>query len=245
MPVPIPPNESARLRALQRYQILDSGVEESFEDLVRLAAMIAGTPSSSITFIDDERQWLKAKVGLTIDATSRDVAFCAHTILGDQVLMVPDTALDPRFADNPFVVADGGIRFYAGAPLLTADGHALGAVCALDRWPRSLSASQLHGLELLSRTVVRQLELRKTSYQLAEALASIRVLEGLVPMCASCHRIREDERYWKQVDAWLSARADVMVSHTLCPDCVGKLYPEFADEVTPPPPPRSTRPPDR
>ncbi len=237
MRAPTPPNESARLRALQRYQVLDTDTESTFDDLVHLAAVIAGTPSSAITFIDAERQWLKAKIGLDLDQTSRDVSFCAHTILGQGALMVPDATLDPRFADNPLVTEEGGIRFYAGAPLLTADGFALGAVCAIDRLPRTLSTTQLQGLEVLSRVVMRQLELRKTGLQLAEALASVRLLEGLIPMCASCHRVREDERYWQQVDSWLSARTDAVVSHALCPDCLTTLYPEFAQELNAPPAP--------
>jgi formate hydrogenlyase transcriptional activator len=161
--VPFPADEQARLDALRSYEILDTPAESGFDDLARLAAEICGAPMALVTFIDTERQWFKAAVGLNIEATPRDVSFCAHTILGPDLLTVPDATTDPRFANNPFVVGDPHVRFYAGAPLIASGGQALGALCVIDRVPRQLTVSQQSALAALSRQVVAQLELRKSA----------------------------------------------------------------------------------
>jgi GAF domain-containing protein len=215
--------------ALRAFDILDSGAEQSYDDLTSLAAHICQTPVALITFIDEHRQWFKSRIGFDLPETSRDEAFCAHTILDTTPLVVNDASVDRRFAANPFVTAPGGVRFYAGAPLVTSDGFGMGSICVIDDRPRDLSAAQISALEALSRQVVRLMDFRKASTQLAEALREVRTLEGLIPMCASCHRVREDNSYWRNVDAWMSAHTDVMVSHAICPDCMHKLYPEFTD----------------
>ena len=225
---PIPANESARMAALRAFDILDSGAEQSYDDLTRIAAHICQTPKALITLIADDRQWFKSRFGMALTETTRDEAFCAHTILDTHPMIVPDATLDPRFAANPHVTAPDGIRFYAGAPLMTRDGFGMGSLCVIDERPRELSAAQIEALEALSRQVVRLMEFRRTSTELAGALRDIKTLEGLIPMCANCHRVREDDKYWRGVDAWMSAHTDVMVSHAICPDCMHKLYPEFA-----------------
>jgi hypothetical protein len=166
-----------------------------------------------------------------VDQTPRSVAFCAHTILDTAPLVVADARADARFSDNPLVLGAPGIRFYAGAPLVTPDGHALGSICALDQSPRSMSPAQVAVLEALARHVVRLLEHRRVGAALQQALADIRTLEGLIPMCASCHRVREDDDFWRGVDSYLTTHTDATVSHALCPDCVRRLYPELADDV--------------
>ena len=159
----LPDDEQERLDALRIYEILDTPAESGFDDLARLAAILCGTPMALVTFIDADRQWFKATVGLSVEETPRDVSFCAHAILGSDVFVVPDAASDARFLDNPFVTGDAHVRFYAGAPLIASGGHALGAICVIDRVPRQLTPLQETALAALSRQVVAQLELRRST----------------------------------------------------------------------------------
>jgi PAS domain S-box-containing protein len=161
MQAPLPPDESARLQALRDYDILDTAAETEFDDIAELGAQICGTPIALITLVDENRQWFKSKVGLKEESTSRDVAFCAHALLSPEILQVPDALADGRFADGPLVTGEPGIRFYAGAPLITPEGHTLGTLCVIDRVPRRLTAKQAHTLQVLSRHVMTQLQLRR------------------------------------------------------------------------------------
>ncbi|MEM8640475.1 MAG: EAL domain-containing protein [Cyanobacteria bacterium P01_G01_bin.54] len=160
-PPPMPPNEPERLLALQRYAILDTPTEAGFDDLAALAAQVCGTPIALISLIDADRQWCKAQVGLDIAQTRRELSFCAHAVVSTAPLIVPDTRQDPRFAKNPLVIGEPQIRFYAGAPLVTADHHVVGTLCVLAREPRSLSSHQIKLLQALSHQVVNQLELKR------------------------------------------------------------------------------------
>lgn len=172
MSAPLPPHESARLASLRTYGVLDSPPEKSFDDLTLLAAHVCGTPIALVSLVDESRQWFKSRIGVSAAETARDVAFCAHTILQqDEVLVVQDATLDPRFKQSPLVTSDPQVRFYAGAPLVAPDGHALGALCVMDRAPRVLSAEQLAALRILSRHVVAELELRRQARALAEEAA--------------------------------------------------------------------------
>jgi signal transduction histidine kinase len=162
----IPADELARLEALRRYEILDTETEQAFDDLTALAAHICGTPISLISLVDSDRQWFKSKIGVDAHETHRDVSFCAHAILEEELFVIPDATADERFADNPVVALDPCIRFYAGKQLLTADGHALGALCVMDRVPRELTEEQRGALEALARQTVALLEQRRSQAML-------------------------------------------------------------------------------
>ncbi len=157
----MPPDETTRLAALGRFEILDSEPEPEFDDLARLAAQICGTPIALVTFVDRDRQWFKARVGVEATETPREHALCAHAILGRTPLVLPDLSADERFARNPMVTGPMKLRFYAGAPLVTPDGHAIGTVCVLDRVPRELSDDQVEALRALARQALSLLELRR------------------------------------------------------------------------------------
>lgn len=158
---PIPSNELARLAALRQYQILDTASEKVFDDFTFLASQICRTPIALISFVDGDRQWFKSKLGVDVDCTPRDVAFCAYTIMQQQPLVVPNALNDSRFADNPLVAQAPEIRFYAGAPLITPEGYAIGTLCVVDTVPRDLSLEQQEGLRALSNQVIAQLEMRR------------------------------------------------------------------------------------
>ena len=165
----LPNNEPDRLNALHDYQILDTPAQESFEELTRLAAYICGTPTALISLVAQERQWFKSKVGFDACQSPRNIAFCAHTILKPGLMIVEDACTDPRFADNPLVSGEPKIRFYAGAPLITPDGHAVGSICVIDYVPRQLSHEQQKALQTLAHQVVAQLQLHRHLIDLASA----------------------------------------------------------------------------
>ena len=218
MRAPIPANESARLAALRSAEVLDTGPEAAFDDLVQLAAYICGTPMSTITFIDRYRQWFKARLGLEDSETSRDISFCAHAILDHGPLIVRDATLDRRFASYSNVTGDPHIRFYAGVPLRDRDNVALGTLCVIDRQPRDLDAAPERAPAILAAQAARQLELRKVGMKLRQVLSEVKELSGLLPICAWCKKVRDDESYWSSVDAFLTRCLDARITHSICPE---------------------------
>jgi two-component system, cell cycle sensor histidine kinase and response regulator CckA len=164
---PTPASEKKRLEVLWDYGVLDTPPEAEFDELTALAAHICEAPVALISLVDEQRQWFKAKVGLEVPETPRDISFCAHAILQTGLFVVPDATKDPRFADSPLVTGEPFIRFYAGAPLITPDGHAVGTLCVTDRRPRELSLDQRQALRILARVVVMQLEARRRSRETA------------------------------------------------------------------------------
>ncbi len=234
-----PANEKQRLETLRGYEILDTEPEAAFDDLTLLASHVCKTPVALISLIDADRQWFKSKVGVSFSETSRDIAFCASAILQPDVFIVPDASQDERFAENPLVVSEPKIRFYAGATLMT-DGQALGTLCVFDRVPRELGPEQLEALRALSRQVQAQFELRRnlkrlqqsleardraeaekerTLRDLKAALANIRTLEGLLPICLSCKKIRDQKGNWQPFEYYVRAHSEARVTHKICPDC--------------------------
>ncbi len=170
---PTSDNERARLDDLLSYNLLDSPREEELDEIVALASEICNMPISLISLIDEKRQWIKARVGLDIDETPREYAFCAHAIHGADLMMVPDALQDERFQHNPLVTGEPGIRFYAGVPLTSNKGHNLGTLCVIDQNPRELSAAQERALRTLAKQVVARFELRKKNATLQSVLQTI------------------------------------------------------------------------
>jgi len=162
-------NEKQRLKVLWQYSVLDTVPEEIFDDLTELAARICEAPIALITLVDENRQWFKSKVGISIQETSRDISFCAHAIKQPELFIVPDATKDARFSHNPLVTSDPKVRFYAGAPLISPDGYALGTLCVIDKVPRELRPGQEQALRILARHVMSQLELRRRALELADA----------------------------------------------------------------------------
>lgn len=222
-PAPRPENEAARLAALRACEILDTPPDASLDDLTRLAARICETPIALISLIDESRQWFKARVGLDVPSTDRDIAFCSHAILEPDLMVVPDALHDERFSRNPLVTGEPHIRMYAGAPLVTREGHALGTLCVIGREPRALDDDQAEALRILAQQVVTQLEMRRVLRQAADALAEVRTLGGLLPICTHCKRIRNDAGYWERVESYLASRSDASFSHGLCPACYDRI----------------------
>lgn len=169
------PRERERIEALRKAEIMDTPLEPAFQDLVELAALICGTPIALISLVDQDRQWFKAKVGLEASETPADVSFCAHAILQEDMLVVPDATLDSRFKDNPFVTGDPRVVFYAGTPLRFG-GLPLGTLCVIDRVPRGLTSEQSAALRLLSDHAERLLALRLRA---REAAIAERALETI------------------------------------------------------------------
>jgi GAF domain-containing protein len=227
MRAPLPPDEAARLDALARYHLFDDGAKHDLDDITKLAGFICQSPIAVVTLVDRDRQRFKAKVGLDGDETHRDHAFCAHTILSSEVLVVEDATQDVRFRDNPLVTGNPNIRFYAGAPLVTSDNFKLGSLCVLDRVPRKITAAETSALEALSRLVMTELELRRSSRELAESLEHVKLLSGLLPICSYCKDIRDEEGRWNRLEEYVGDRTTAEFSHGLCPKCAAIHFPEI------------------
>lgn len=172
---PLPSNEQERLAALRKYDILDTEPEAAFEAMVHLASYICQTPIAAISLVDEQRQWFKAITGLDVEETSRNVAFCAHTILQDETMIVRDAKEDVRFCDNPLVTSSPDIRFYAGVPLVTALGQHLGTLCVIDRVPRVLTDEQLDAIKVLASNVMAHLDLRLSHKQIRQYIDDLQL----------------------------------------------------------------------
>jgi diguanylate cyclase (GGDEF)-like protein len=153
----IPPDEETRLKTLRSLNILDTSPEERFDRLTRMAKRMFGVPIALVSLVDENRQWFKSCIGLPVSETPRDISFCGHAILGDEIFIIPDATKDERFADNPLVLNEPHIRFYAGCPLRHLDGSKLGTLCIIDQKPRDLDKDELEALKDLASTAEREL----------------------------------------------------------------------------------------
>jgi len=184
--------ETARLKALREYAIMDTEPEETYDELTRLAAQICGVPIATISLIDENRQWFKANVGMDMAETPRDVSFCNQTIQQTELLVVPDATRDARFANNPYVLNNPNIRFYAGFPLLSREGYGMGSLCVVDIQPRILTEDQMKALEVLGRQATSQLELRRRLREHKQALQDLQTSEERFREFAS----NVDDLFW-------------------------------------------------
>jgi GAF domain-containing protein len=175
MIAPHPSDEDARLAVLREYDVLDTPPEQPLDDLTALAAYICRTPIALITLVDEKRQWFKSTFGVELRETSRDVSFCAHALTAATPLVVPDTTIDRRFADNPFVTGEPQVRFYAAAPLRSPEGHALGTICVIDTVARQLDDAQVGALVAFSRQVMTQFESRRNARRLTDREEQLRL----------------------------------------------------------------------
>ena len=223
---PLPDDETGRLAALRSYAVLDTPPEAAFDDLVRLAATIAGTPVALVSLVDADRQWFKAKYGIDVPETPREMAFCGYTLLSRDVLVIPDAAASPWLADNVLVTGGPHIRFYAGMPLVSPEGHALGSLCVIDTVPRELTAEQTDALRVLGRQAMAQLQLRRAMVHLASserfARATIDALTTRITVLDEAGRVVAANRAWRDA----SDLPDGGVGLNYLDDCGAEAGPE-------------------
>lgn len=196
---PLPVHERDRLAALRSLDVLDSPNDQELDDLVQLAAQTCGTPIALISLVDEKRQWFKARHGLAATQTSREVAFCAHAILQQDPLVINDAFEDDRFKGNPLVQGEPRVRFYAGAPLQSSEGHALGTLCVIDHQPRELTEGQIKSLSTLSRMVVAFLENKKLQKKERFSEAILSAIPDLVCFVDRSFRYRHANAAYTEV----------------------------------------------
>jgi GAF domain-containing protein len=165
-PIPMPKDEPERIANLKRYEVLDTPPEKSFDNITFLAALICNTPIALVSLVDSNRQWFKAKFGVKVSETPRDISMCTHAIMHPELFIVRDTTKDPRFAQSPLVTRSPKIRFYAGAPIMSPEKHILGTLCVMDHVPRLLTPEQTQALRALSHQVMIQLVMRRELLEL-------------------------------------------------------------------------------
>lgn len=209
--LPLPAHEEERLQALNSYQILDTLPEKQFDDITRLASIICKTPIALVGLIDGTRQWYKSIIGLDGTETERELTFCQHAIMQKEIMHVPDAMKDKRFADSPFVTGEPYVRFYAGAPLTTADGYNLGTLCIIDSVPRIMDDNTALALRILADQVMSQLELRKQTMQLEREKRNSdytkNVLQSLIDKTAQVITLKDTKGVIQLGNAFYNAQA--------------------------------------
>ena len=221
--------EERRLKALAEYRILGTNPESCYDDITKMAASICDVPISLMTLVDRDKQWFKSKVGLEIKETKRDWSFCTHAIQENTPLIIEDAFQDERFINNPLVVGDPKIRFYAGFPLKNVDGNKLGTLCVIDRKPGNLTPKQYNVMQLLSKQIVSFLELRKKSLNLLDALSKLHKQEGILSVCSYCREVKNKEGDWMHLEKYLTKISDIRFSHGVCDTCMEKHFPDVVE----------------
>ncbi|MDX1972124.1 MAG: GAF domain-containing protein [Candidatus Sumerlaeia bacterium] len=217
--------EYARLDALKAFRILDTEEDKLFDNITTLAAELCETPIALISLVDEERQWFKSRKGLTVCETAREYAFCRYTILSDEVLVIRDATLDVRTRNNPLVLGEPNIRFYAGAPLITHDGFSLGSLCVIDQKPRDISSFQLSSLKRLAEHVIFLMERRKTLRQLMDVVAQSSKNPRIVTVCGFCKSVKQSNGNWMKLEE--PHGEDLTLSHGICPSCYLEYFSEL------------------
>jgi GAF domain-containing protein len=230
MPAPIPVDEAIRLDALRAYQILDTEPDASFDDITKLASLLCGAPIALVSFVDENRQWFKARVGLDKIETDRCMSICAWAILDDQLFEVPDTLADARFAHTALVVGEPYIRFYAGMPLRSSEGMMLGTLCVIDVKPRTLCETQREGLRALARQVSGLLDGMVVRRRLAEALATLDVFDRDFASCVLCGDMvfKDKQMSFRE---FLGTHTPARFHDTACTPCTPTYDPEPSSSV--------------
>jgi len=226
MDYPVPADESARLEALRKLQLLDTLGEEAYDSITELIAEVLDMPIALISLVDEDRQWFKSKIGLDRQSTSREVAFCTYNILDDDMLIVEDALEDERFATNPLVLEDPNIRFYAGSPLHAPSGHRVGSLCVIDNKPRTLDSRQLRILEALGKQVDSLFKIRQISHELHQSRQLNRDLKRLLPICTICGRVKQADD-WAELEEYIQSNTSEQLSRQVCPDCSADLDENF------------------
>jgi GAF domain-containing protein len=224
---PKPANESQRLAALRGLRVLDSEREQSFDEISKLAAYICGTPISTVSLVDADRQWFKSRQSIEITETPRDQSFCGHTIMSDGVMVVEDALQDGRFAGTQLVTGNPHVRFYAGAPLTTGDALNIGALCVMDSVPRKLTAEQREALLTLSKMVMTEFRLRDLNQKLADAMQEVKALRDILPTCSYCSNIRNEQGEWSSLEDYITDETHSRFSHGVCPTCAKVHFPGY------------------
>jgi GAF domain-containing protein len=223
--------EQSRLDALHGYGILDSEPERRFDDIAKLAATALDMPIAMVSLVDDKRQWSMAAIGIPRGEVPRAHSFCTHAITQDWTLVIDDASVDARVNATSYVSGPTQARFYAGAPLITPEGHRVGTVCVIDRTPRSLARRELEMLAGIARQTIELLEHRLTAARLGAAQARLQTMATLIPICSHCRKVRDEANQWLTLERLVQAKTGSRFTHGICPDCVREHYPAAADEL--------------
>ncbi len=220
--------EYARLDALKAFRILDTEEDKLFDNITTLAAELCETPIALISLVDEERQWFKSRKGLSVCETAREYAFCRYTILSDKVLVIRDATQDVRTRNNPLVLGEPHIRFYAGAPLITHDGFTLGSLCVIDQKPRDVSAFQLSALKRMADQVILLMERRKMLHSLMDVITKSAKNPRIVSVCGFCKSVKQSNGSWMPLDE--PHGEELTLSHGICPSCYLENFSELLTE---------------